>query len=66
MDEEDTFDELDFDGDTEQDDEFLEFVNRLSERNRSRMIREQIERLEESRRLGDMLGLDSFRLGNNY
>lgn len=66
MDEEDTFDELDFDGDTEPDDEFLEFVNRLSERNRSRMIREQIERLEESRRLGDMLGLDSFRLGNNY
>lgn len=67
-DDDDTFDEIEFDGETEEgaDDEFLEFVSRLSERNRSRMIREQIERREESRRLGDALGLDGFQLSSNY
>lgn len=64
MDDDDTFDDIEFDGEGE--DEFLEFVTRLSERNRSRMIREQIERREESRRLGDVLGLDGFQLSNSY
>lgn len=62
----DTFDDIEFDGEEAVEDEFLEFVNRLSERNRNRMIREQIERREESRRLGDVLGLDGFQLSNSY
>jgi hypothetical protein len=60
----DNFDDIDFDNEAE--DEFLEFMSRLSERNRSRMIREQIERREESRRLGDVLGLEGFELSNSY
>ncbi len=66
MDDDNTFDDVDFDGDTGSEDEFLEFVSRLSEKNRSRMVREQIERREESRRLSDMLGLDGFQLSNSY
>lgn len=62
----DTFDDIDFDAEGGASDEFLEFVNRLSERNRTRLIREQIERREESRRLGDVLGLDGFQLSNSY
>ncbi len=65
MDEDDSFDN-EFDDDNSGEDEFLEFVTRLSGRNRSRMIREQIERREESRRLGDVLGLDGFELSNSY
>lgn len=66
MDDDNTFDDVDFDDDAGAEDEFLEFVSRLSEKNRSRMVREQIERREESRRLGDMLGLDGFQLSNSY
>ena len=58
----DVTDEM-FDGD---ENEFLEFVSRLSANNSHRRIREQIERLEESRRLSDALGLDGFELGQNY
>ena len=60
--------ELDYDrndGD-ESEDDFIEFVTKLSERNRSRQIRESIERLEESRRMREQLGLDEFELGTNY
>jgi len=60
--------ELDYDrndGD-ESEDDFIEFVTKLSERNRSRQIRESIERLEESRRMREQLGLDEFELGINY
>lgn len=46
--------------------DFIEFVTKLSERNRSRQIRESIERLEESRRMREQLGLDGFELGTNY
>jgi hypothetical protein len=66
MDDDDNFDDIDFDNEAEAEDEFLEFISRLSERNRSRMIREQIERREESRRLGDVLGLEGFELSNSY
>ena len=60
--------ELDYDrndGD-ESEDDFIEFVTKLSERNCSRQIRERIERLEESRRMREQLGLDEFELGINY
>ncbi len=66
MDEDDNYDDGEFDSESSGEGEFLEFVSRLSERNRSRMIREQIERREESRRLGDVLGLDGFELSNSY
>ena len=63
-------DELDYDeveiGDDSAEDEFMEFVSRLSERNRTRQIRESIERIEESRKIRDQLGLDGFDLGVNY
>ena len=60
--------ELDYDrnDDDESEDDFIEFVTKLSERNRSRQIRESIERLEESRRVREQLGLEEFELGTNY
>ena len=60
--------ELDYDrnDDDESEHDFIEFVTKLSERNRSRQIRESIERLEESRRMREQLGLDEFELGINY
>lgn len=64
MDEEDDFEEIEI-GD-EDEDEFLEFMSRLTVHNRARLVRKQIERREESRRLGDLLGLDDFELGVNY
>ena len=53
------------DGD-ESDNEFVEFVTKLSEQNRARQIRENIERRLESRRMGDMLGIEGFELSPNY
>ena len=46
--------------------EFVEFVTKLSERNRTRQLKEQIERREESRRICDLLGIEGFELGHNY
>lgn len=46
--------------------EFVDFVTKLSERNRTRQLKEQIERREESRRICDLLGIEGFELGHNY
>lgn len=66
MDDEDDFDEIELEGESDAEDEFLAFMSRLSGHNRNRMIRTLIETREESRRLGEMLGLDGFELGPNY
>ena len=47
-------------------DEFLSFVSKLADRNRQLQIRREIERREESIRLSDSLGLDSFELEESY
>ena len=63
-------DDDDFDyeleGGDESEDEFVEFVTKLSEQNRARQIRENIERRLESRRMGDLLGIEGFELSPNY
>ena len=46
--------------------EFVEFVTKLSEKSRTRQLKEQIERREESRRIRDLLGIEAFELGQNY
>lgn len=61
-------DDLDYTEDDEVDEEheFVGFVTRMLENNRGRQVRETIERIEESRKLRDLLGLDGFELGPNY
>ncbi len=61
-------DDLDFDddNDTGDEEEFVGFVNKLTESNRKLQIRREIERREESRRMSDALGLDNFELHESY
>lgn len=51
---------------TDEGDEFLEFVSRLSERNRHKEVRDYIERREVSRKLRDDLGLELADLPSDY
>jgi hypothetical protein len=50
----------------EQDEKFIVFVDKLSEKNRKLHVRREIERREETLRLRDTLGIESFYLEAGY
>lgn len=48
------------------DNDFLSFIDKLADGNRKLRVRREIERREESNRIKDALGLDSFVLEESY
>jgi hypothetical protein len=54
-----------FDDDND-DNDFLSFIDKLADGNRKLRVRREIERREESNRIKDALGLDSFVLEESY
>lgn len=48
------------------DNDFLSFIDQLADGNRKLRVRREIERREESNRIKDALGLDSFVLEESY